>query len=81
MLHDRPDQPARALRRPRLLIRAARFGLSEYRRTPALRRMLAASGAHSPVQVVALLVRARPSRRNGARRATPAIPSRAMSSC
>lgn len=44
-----------ALRRPRLLIRAARFGLAEYRRTPALRRMFAACGAHSPEQVVRLL--------------------------
>lgn len=45
-----------ALRRPRLLIRAARFGLAEYRRTPALRRLFAAAGAHTPAQVIALLL-------------------------
>lgn len=46
------------LHRPRLLIRAARFGLSEYRRTPALRRLFAAAGARTATQIVeALLVR------------------------
>lgn len=45
-----------ALRRPRLLIRTARFGLAEYRRTPALRRLFATTGAHSPAQVVAVLL-------------------------
>ncbi|WP_201155517.1 DUF6477 family protein [Rhodobaculum claviforme] len=45
------------LSRPRLLIRAARFGLAEYRRTPGLRRALAAVGAHAPAQVVAHLMR------------------------
>ena len=45
-----------ALRRPRLLIRAARFGLSDYRRTPALRRILAAAGARSAAQVVTVLL-------------------------
>jgi hypothetical protein len=45
-----------ALRRPRLLIRTARFGLQDYRRTPALRRLFAAAGAHSPAQIVALLL-------------------------
>ena len=45
-----------ALRRPRLLIRAARFGLAEYRRTPALRRLLAAKGARTAAQVVAVLL-------------------------
>jgi hypothetical protein len=45
-----------ALRRPRLLIRTARFGLQDYRRTPALRRLVATAGAHSPAQIVALLL-------------------------
>lgn len=44
------------LRRPRLLIRAARFGLAEYRRTPALRRLLAAAGARTAPQIVAVLM-------------------------
>jgi hypothetical protein len=44
------------LRRPRLLIRAARFGLCDYRRTPGLRRMFAAAGARTPAQIVATLI-------------------------
>lgn len=36
------------LRRPRLLIRAARFGLSEYRRDRDLRRLLPAAAPASP---------------------------------
>ena len=52
------DLPSRlaGLRRPRLLIRAARFGLSEYRRTPALRRLFAAAGARTSAQIVATLL-------------------------
>ncbi len=45
------------LSRPRLLIRAARFGLAEYRRTPTLRRMFAAAGAHGAAQITAFLMR------------------------
>lgn len=44
------------LRRPRLLMRAARFGLAEYRRTPALRARLAAAGAQSQEGIVAALI-------------------------
>ena len=51
------DTPLSGLHRPRLLIRAARFGLADYRRTPRLRRMFAAAGAHAPRQIVALLLR------------------------
>lgn len=45
------------LRRPRLLIRAARFGLAEYRRTPALRRLFAQTGVRTAEQIVGLLLR------------------------
>lgn len=45
-----------ALRRPRMLIRAARFGLAEYRRTPALRAQFATAGARTAAQIVALLL-------------------------
>lgn len=45
-----------SLQRPRLLIRAARFGLGDYRRSPALRRRLAAAGAHSAPQAVRWLL-------------------------
>lgn len=51
-LHTRLD----ALRRPRTLIRAARFGLAEYRRTPALRAQFAAVGARTAPQIVSLLL-------------------------
>ena len=51
------ESPLAGLHRPRLLIRAARFGMAEYRRTPSLRRMFAAAGAHAPRQIVALLLR------------------------
>lgn len=53
---DLPGALAR-LHRPRLLIRAARFGLAEYRRTPRLRRALAAAGAQTPAQIVTHLMR------------------------
>ena len=53
---DLPGALAR-LSRPRLLIRAARFGLAEYRRTPTLRRMFAAAGAHGAAQITAFLMR------------------------
>lgn len=45
------------LSRPRLLIRAARFGMAEYRRSARLRRALFAAGAHTPAQVVTHLMR------------------------
>ena len=45
------------LRRPRLLIRAARFGMAEYRRTPAMRRLLVQSGARTTTQIVTTLMR------------------------
>ncbi|MGY6409615.1 MAG: DUF6477 family protein [Alkalilacustris sp.] len=51
------DSPLAGLHRPRLLIRAARFGMADYRRTPSLRRMFAAAGAHAQRQIVALLLR------------------------
>ena len=51
------ESPLAGLHRPRLLIRAARFGMADYKRTPSLRRMFAAAGAHAQRQIVALLLR------------------------
>jgi hypothetical protein len=47
-----------ALRRPQLLIRAARFGLAEYRRDRDLRRLLAVAPLPSPVSAVGQLLEA-----------------------
>ena len=44
------------LRRPRLLMQAARFGQAEYRRSPAIRRLLAGRGAQSAIQIVLTLL-------------------------
>lgn len=41
-------QPPQTLRRPKLLIRAARFGLAEYNRDRDLKRLLGQSPAPSP---------------------------------
>lgn len=40
------------LRRPRLLIRAARHGLEEYRRDRDLRRLIGGSGVPAPIDAV-----------------------------
>lgn len=57
------------LRRPRLLIRAARAGLGDYNRTRDLRRLTQASPAPSPDRAVSLLLaeeeRLEESRRQG----------------
>ena len=45
-----------SLRRPRLLIRAARFGLAEYNRERDLRRLMRVSTAPSPARAVAGLI-------------------------
>lgn len=45
-----------ALRRPRLLIRAARLGLTDYRRERDLRRLLRRSVAPSPAQALPDLI-------------------------
>jgi hypothetical protein len=45
-----------ALRRPRLLIRAARHGLTEYNRNRDLRRVMRAEPAAGPARVVARLM-------------------------
>jgi hypothetical protein len=47
-----------ALRRPQLLIRAARFGLAEYRRDRDLRRLLAVAPLPSPAAAVGQLLEA-----------------------
>jgi len=44
------------LRRPRLLIRAARFGLAEYNRDRDLRRLMRVSEAPSPARALAGLI-------------------------
>jgi len=45
-----------ALRRPRLLIRAARFGLAEYNRERDLRRLMRLPVAPSPARAVDSLI-------------------------
>ncbi|SPF76289.1 hypothetical protein ALP8811_01291 [Aliiroseovarius pelagivivens] len=42
----------KTLRRPRLLVRAARFGLSEYNRDKDLRKLMKTSSTPSPTQAV-----------------------------
>jgi hypothetical protein len=44
------------LRRPRLLIRAARHGLEEYRRDRDLRRLIGGSGVPAPIDAVPRLM-------------------------
>ena len=44
-----------SLRRPGLLIRAARFGLSDYRRDRDLRRLIGSSAPNSPEALVPIL--------------------------
>ena len=53
-----PDlrQTLRALRRPRLLIRAARFGLAEYDRPRDLRRLLRRTTTPTPSRALAILL-------------------------
>lgn len=45
-----------ALRRPSLLIRAAKYGLSDYRRERDLRRLTQSSSLPSPVRALGLLI-------------------------
>jgi Family of unknown function (DUF6477) len=45
-----------ALRRPSLLIRAARFGLSDYRRERDLRRLTQSSNLPTPSRALGLLI-------------------------
>ena len=44
------------LRRPRLLIRAARHGLEEYRRDRDLRRLIGGNGLPAPIDVLPVLM-------------------------
>ena len=44
------------IRRPRLLIRAARFGMTEYNRDRDLKRLLASDGPASPERAVPQLI-------------------------
>lgn len=44
------------LRRPKLLVRAARHGLSDYNRERDLRRLIGCSGVPSPARVTAQLL-------------------------
>lgn len=45
-----------ALRRPRLLIRAARFGLNDYNRNRDLKRVMRTSTAPSPSRAISTLI-------------------------
>ncbi|WP_321363930.1 DUF6477 family protein [uncultured Celeribacter sp.] len=45
-----------ALRRPRLLIRAARFGLNDYNRNRDLKRVMRTSTAPSPSRALSALI-------------------------
>ena len=45
-----------ALRRPRLLIRAARFGLAEYNRDRDLKRLIRRESAPTPTSALGLLI-------------------------
>ncbi len=45
-----------SLRRPRLLIRAARFGLEDYRREKDLRRLLPKAAPDRPEQIMSCLM-------------------------
>lgn len=45
-----------SLRRPRLLIRAARFGVSDYNRSRDLKRITGSNSAPSPVRAVSTLI-------------------------
>lgn len=65
------DPRLAALRRPRLLIQAARHGLADYDRNRDLRRLLAAPRPPAPEQAVAALI-AYESRLESARRAQDA---------
>lgn len=47
-----------ALRRPRLMIRAARLGISDYRRERDLRRLLGFSASPTPEQALPALMEA-----------------------
>ena len=51
-----PIDSLNALRRPRLLIRAARHGVAEYNRTRDLRRVIRAEGSVSPARAVSRLM-------------------------
>ncbi len=54
MTHTIPDLGA--LRRPRLLVRTARFGLEDYRRERDLARLLPGEGLPGPARALALLL-------------------------
>lgn len=50
------DTPLNALRRPSLLIRAARFGLADYRRERDLRRLTNSGTLPSPHRALGILM-------------------------
>ena len=53
---DHPLTLLKRLRRPKLLIRAARFGLADYDRDRDLRRLMRAPAALAPRQAVTRLI-------------------------
>lgn len=55
-MSDHPLAVLSRLRRPKLLVRAARFGLADYSRERDLRRLMRAPTAPSPTVAVARLI-------------------------
>ena len=55
-MSDHPLAVLRRLRRPKLLIRAARFGLAEYNRERDLRRVMRAPSAPAPASALPRLL-------------------------
>lgn len=52
------NSPVSALRRPRLLVRAARLGIADYDRDRDLRRLIGAARAPSPQSAISRLMEA-----------------------
>lgn len=75
-MSDHPLTVLKRLRRPKLLIRAARFGLADYDRERDLRRLMRAAIAPAPRQAVSRLIeeeaRLEDIRRSGAAAYSPA---------
>ena len=55
-MSDHPLSVLSRLRRPKLLIRAARFGLADYNRERDLRRLMHAPAAPAPTKAVPRLI-------------------------
>ena len=75
-MSDHPLTVLSRLRRPKLLIRAARFGLAEYNRDRDLRRLMRAQAVPAPTRALPQLIeeeaRLEISRKSGAAAYSPA---------